>query len=122
MSEEKEAMLTKSGNHRVEVRENARGGKGQLALHHLFENEQLAPNSRLLCKIVVQPGNSMGMHTHQGESEFFYVLSGSAKFTENGEILLLNPGDTLYTPPGGNHSFEVNGDETLELLAVVINK
>ena len=114
-------MYTKSGDHRVEVREKARGGEGQLELHHLLEKEQLAPHSRLLCKMVMEPGNSMGLHTHNDEGEFFYILNGVAKITEDGEEILLYPGDTLYTPPGGSHSIEVVGAETLEYLALVLS-
>ena len=114
-------MYIRSGQHRVEVREKARGGEGKLEISHLLEKEQLAPHSRLLCKMVMEPGNSMGYHTHEDEGEFFYILSGVAKITENGEEILLYPGDTLYTPSGSSHSIEVDGDETLEYLALVLS-
>jgi len=114
-------MYTKAGEHRVEIREKARGGEGKLAVHHFLEKEQLAPHSRLLCKIVMEPGNSMGMHTHVDEGEFFYILKGSVKITEDGEEIILRPGDTLYTPAGGSHLIEVDGDETVEYLALVLS-
>ena len=114
-------MYTKSGQHRVEIREKARGGEGELAVHHFLEKEQLAPHSRLLCKIVMEPGNSMGLHTHEDEGEFFYILKGAAKITEDGEEIFLHPGDTMYTPSGGSHLIEVDGDETLEYLALVLS-
>jgi len=114
-------MYTKAGQHRVEVREKARGGEGQLAFHHFLEKEQLAPHSRLLCKIVMEPGNSMGLHTHEGEGEFFYFLSGVARIVEDGEEVLLYPGDTMFTPSGSSHSIEVAGGETLEYLALVLS-
>ena len=114
-------MYTKSGQHRVEVREKARGGEGQLEFQHFLEKEQLAPHSRLLCKIVMEPGNSMGMHTHEDEGEFFYFLSGAAKVIEDDEEIILYPGDTLYTPSGSSHSIEPAGDETLEYLALVLS-
>ena len=114
-------MYTKAGQHRVEVREKARGGEGQLAFCHLLEKEQLAPHSRLLCKLVMEPGNSMGMHTHHDEGEFFYILSGVAKIVEDGEEVLLYPGDTMFTPSGSSHSVESAGEETLEYLALVLS-
>ena len=114
-------MYTKSGHHRVEVREKARGGEGKITLHHLLEKEQLAPHSRLLCKMVMQPGNSMGFHTHQNEGEFFYFLSGVAKIFDGEQELLFYPGDTCYTPPGKSHSIEVSGNETLEYVALVLS-
>ena len=114
-------MYTKSGQHRVEVRERARGGEGKLEVVHLLEKEQLAPHSRLLCKLVMEPGNSMGLHTHEDEGEFFYILSGAAKITEDGQELFLYPGDTSYTPSGSSHMIEVAGEETLEYLAIVLS-
>ena len=115
-------MYTKSGHHRTEIRENARGGKGKLILSHLVEKELLAPHSRLLCKLVMQPGDSMGYHTHYDEGEFFYILSGVAKITEDNNEVLLYPGDTLFTPSGSSHGIEAAGDEALEYLAVVLSK
>jgi len=114
-------MYMRTGEHRVEIRENARGGEGQIAFHHLVEKELLAPHSRLLCKTVLQPGNSMGYHKHEGEGEFFYILSGVAKITEDGKEVLLYPGDTLFTPSGGSHGVEVAGDEALEYIAIVLS-
>ena len=114
-------MYTKSGQHRVEIREKARGGEGKLAVHHLAEKEQLAPHSRLLCKAVIEPGNSIGLHTHEDEGEFFYILKGAAKMTDDGEAIILHPGDTMYTPSGSSHLIEVEGDETLEYLALVLS-
>jgi len=114
-------MYTKSGQHRVEIREKARGGEGILEFHHFLEKEQLAPHSRLLCKMVMQPGNTMGYHTHHDEGEFFYFLSGIAKITEDDEEILLYPGDTLFTPAGSSHGIEVAGDEPLEYLAIILS-
>jgi len=113
-------MYIKAGDHRVEIREKARGGEGELAIIHLLEKEQLAPHSRLLCKVLIEPGNSMGFHTHEGEGEFFYILSGTAKIIEDDNETLLYPGDTFYTPSGQSHSIEVAGDETLEYLALIL--
>ena len=114
-------MYTKAGNHRVDVREKARGGKGSLAIHHLLEQEQLAPHSRLLGRVVIQPGNSMGFHTHHDEGEFFYILSGVARISDGSEEVLLYPGDTFFTASEESHSVEAAGDETLEYLALVLS-
>jgi len=113
-------MHTKSGDHRVEIREKARGGEGKLTIIHLLEKEQLAPHSRLLCKAVIEPGNSMGLHTHHDEGEFFYILSGVAKITEDDIETLVYPGGTFYTPPGCSHKIEAGSDEALEYLALVL--
>ena len=114
-------MYTKAGDHRVEIRENARGGKGEVALHHLLEKEQLAPHSRLLSRVVIKPGDSMGLHTHHDEGEFFYILRGVAKVSDGSEETLLYPGDTLFTASGCSHSIEATGDEELEYLAIILS-
>ena len=114
-------MHTRAGCHRVEVRDRARGGVGQLTFHHFLEKEQLAPHSRLLCKMVMEPGTTMGFHTHENEGEFFYILSGVAKIFDGSEEILLYPGDTLFTPSGSSHGIEVEGDETLEYLAIILS-
>ena len=53
----------------------------------------------------LEPGCSIGLHTHEGSSEIVYVLSGTGK--------------ALYCPEGHAHSLVNDGTQTLEFFAVV---
>ena len=115
-------MFTKKGEHRIEIRTNARDGEGQLTLHHLLSVDELLGKGRLLSKSVLEPGSSVGFHTHQGEMEFFYILSGNADLFDGEKHFYLNSGDTMYTEDGEGHSITAVGENTLEYIALIIYK
>ena len=78
----------------------------------------------------LEPGCSIGLHTHEGSSEIVYVLSGTGKALygggeerldpggEGGEERLA-PGDCHYCPEGHAHSLINDGTQTLKFFAVV---
>jgi mannose-6-phosphate isomerase-like protein (cupin superfamily) len=115
-------MYTKKGTHRIEVRENARGGMGTITLQHLIEKEELLGHGRLCAITTIEPGCSMGYHIHEGEIEFFLMIKGVAKVVEGDREILLYPGDTLYTDSGEGHSLEPAGDESIEYFAIILTK
>ena len=50
-------------------------------------------NTRMYSKLVLEPGCSIGEHTHENEEELFFVLTGTAETLDNGKTEVLNPGD-----------------------------
>ena len=67
----------------------------------------------------LEPGCSIGLHTHEGSSEIVYVLSGTGKALYGGGEERLAPGDCHYCPEGHAHSLINDGTQTLEFFAVV---
>ncbi len=67
----------------------------------------------------LEPGASIGMHTHEGSSEAVYILSGTAKALCDGEEEVLGPGDCHYCPEGHAHSLINTGTGDLIIFAVV---
>lgn len=115
-------MIRRNGEFPVEVRERARGGEGSLKLEHLLTADEFFHKGRMIAKITLEPGCSMGQHKHEGEMELYYILSGEATVTDETEAKTLYPGDVMYTGDGGSHSIANAGKETLTLLAVIISK
>jgi quercetin dioxygenase-like cupin family protein len=67
-----------------------------------------AQTSGALCCIEheVAPGSGVPPHTHAGEDEAFYVLSGTVTFEAGGaEPQRLGPGSLCYGPRGVRHTF-----------------
>jgi quercetin dioxygenase-like cupin family protein len=87
---------------------------------HIFKQDELKGKARLIAKIKLEPGCSIGPHEHVDEEEIFYILKGTATADDNGQTSRLNPGDALLTGGGAMHSISNNGNETLELMAVII--
>jgi mannose-6-phosphate isomerase-like protein (cupin superfamily) len=47
------------------------------------------------------------LHTHQRESEGFYVLEGEVRFVVGDRSLTVGPGSFAFVPPGVRHAFRV---------------
>ena len=67
----------------------------------------------------LEPGTSIGLHTHEGSSEVVYVLSGTGTVLYDGEEIQVGPGDCHYCPEGHAHSLINTGTEELRIFAVV---
>ncbi len=66
------------------------------------------------------PGFAAPVHRHLVEDECFYVLSGRARFTVDGNHLDVGPGDFLFLPVGSVHTFVVADDEPLHTLQITV--
>ena len=74
------------------------------------------------CKIMrcrLEPGASIGLHTHEGNCEIIHVLSGSGVCHDDGQDVALRAGMTHYCPEGHSHGIDNDGAEPLVLLAVL---
>ena len=91
-----------------------KGGKKEFHLRAYEDGENRIMKGRL------EPGASIGMHTHEGNSEIIYILAGQGTvYLAQGEQELLEPGDCHYCPMGQGHSLCNEGDEDLVFFAVV---
>ena len=65
-----------------------RGGIGEVEMHKICESvEELYGKGRLFNLMVLAPGNTIGEHTHEGDNEIFYFLSGTGEYNDNGTIV-----------------------------------
>lgn len=95
---------------------NFLGGEG--TLHAQMRVDELGK----ILKGVLDPGSSIGYHSHETSSEIIYILSGAGKVKyDNGEEPL-KTGDCHYCPKGHVHSLINNSDSPLEFFAVVPNQ
>jgi quercetin dioxygenase-like cupin family protein len=69
-------------------------------------------------EFVNPPGFAPPLHRHLDEDEMFYVLSGTARFECDGEVLLAGPGDFVLLPARLAHTFVVGADEPLRTLQI----
>lgn len=71
---------------------------------------------------VLEPGASIGLHTHENSSEVIYILSGSGKVQYDGAYECVSTGDCHYCPKGHAHSLINDSDAELIYFAVVPNQ
>lgn len=67
----------------------------------------------------LEPGSSIGLHTHDTNSEIIYILSGTGKVLYDETEESVGAGDCHYCPKGHTHSLINNGTENLLFFAVV---
>ena len=92
---------------------NMRGGEKEAAMR-IFDDS--------LCKIVqgrLIPGATIGLHTHETDSETIYVISGTGKVLDDGVYESLSAGSYHYCPKGHNHSLINDSDTDLTFFAVI---
>jgi len=114
-------MFKESKQMRNEIVKNSRGGKGDVQVIHLFEQNELKSKSIKLCaSIVINPGVTVGLHSHDEDEELYIFLKGKGTFLENGEKKVMLPGMVSSTGYGESHGIENHTDEPLEYIAIVI--
>lgn len=92
---------------------NMRGGEKEVHVHMYTDS---------LCKIMkgtLIPGASIGLHTHESNSEVIYILSGTGKILYDGAYEPLGPGSCHYCPKGHAHSLINDSNGDLVFFAVV---
>jgi uncharacterized cupin superfamily protein len=101
---------------------NVQHGNGIIRMKDLATKEQMYDHARLFSHITVDPGCSIGYHTHTDETEFYYILRGDAVFSDNGTESVLHTGDIAATGYGEGHSLENRTDSPVELIALIVTK
>lgn len=74
------------------------------------------------CKIMrasLEPGASIGVHTHETNSEIIFMLKGTGVVLYDDGREILSAGDCHYCPKGHSHSLRNESGEVIEFYAVV---
>ena len=113
-------MIKTTSDFKTVYHENLRGGDGITEITNFVTPEDLNDKGRLFANITLKPGCSIGYHVHENESELFYLIKGEALYNDNGTECTLRVGDVTICPAGSGHSIANNGQEDLELCAVIV--
>ncbi len=112
-------MVRRKGTYETEVRQNMRGGKGAVRIEHFWKKGDLQARTRLCARLTLDPGVSIGPHSHDQEEEVYIVLRGRGRIPEASGTVEVGPGDSVLTGNGASHAVENIGDEPLEMIAVI---
>ncbi len=94
-----------AGDH-TQLREILHPAKHQLKLGYSLAHGTLAPGRRSKWHVLES-------------SEVYYFIAGFGRFTVDGQVTSVEPGTTLYVPPGGKQSLENTGPQAIEFLCLV---
>ena len=67
---------------------------------------------------ILPPGVSIGIHTHEHDEEYYYIVSGSGTMTLDGEQFKVGAGDITAVYPGGSHGLENDTGEDLRIIVI----
>lgn len=115
------SFIRRSEERKTNVAKNFKGGPGEVHFHPIIEaDSELNNHGRLFNELTLEKGCGVGWHVHEGDSEMYVILSGEAKYNDNGTETVLHPGDVTYTGPGEGHSITNEGDEPVYALALIL--
>ena len=101
--------------------EHLKGGAGHLERYALLSPEEMLGAGTVCARMVLQPGCEVGEHTHHGNYEVYYFLSGRGVYRSNGETTTVDAGTVTFTGDGERHALRNDGPEPLEFMAFVLN-
>ncbi len=98
-----------------------REGHGNTRMQKLLNGaEELYGKGRMFNLMTLPSGNSIGRHTHEGDNEVFYFLSGVGEYDDDGTIVTVHPGDVAVCNSGQTHSLKNIGTEDLTFIALIL--
>ena len=101
------------------VKKNANGGKGQVVVKYILDDNELNAKCKMFAELTIAPGCSLGYHEHHGESETYYIIKGQGEYDDNGTKRPVTVGDKTFTPDGWGHGIANTGDEDLVFMALI---
>lgn len=85
-------------------------------IRELLAHRNSAIRHQSLAEARLPPGQATTPHHHAVTEEIYYLLSGTAEMTLNGETRAVGPGDAIAIPPGSRHTIRNTGTEELVFL------
>ncbi|SFU63212.1 Cupin domain-containing protein [Clostridium sp. DSM 8431] len=106
-------MIINYNNMKEDVLEHFKGGEKALNAKMFTDEKNKIFQGRL------EPGATIGLHTHEIDSEIIYILKGTGKVLYDGEYEKVEAGVCHYCPKGHEHSLINDSSEDLIFFAVV---
>ena len=113
-------MIKRKSEIQGEALPNFKGGIGHITVYPFLTDQEARGAGRLFIKSVIEPGNSIGLHKHEGDMETYYILAGKALISDDGADVVLEAGDCHICPDGQAHSIKSVGEDTLEYIAIIL--
>ena len=99
--------------------EHINGGNGYILRDMLLSEKQLNGICTYVSCITLDPGCEIGNHTHSEDSEMYFLIEGSAMYTDNGEDCEVHAGDVMFCEKGDSHAIKNASDAPVRFVAVI---
>ena len=88
----------------------------------LLEGDRLSGKVTLFAKVTILPGDELSYHEHHGETETYYILSGTGMYEDDGRAVPVEAGDVTFCKDGCGHGIKNTGKEDLSFVALILKK
>ena len=107
---------------KLEVK-SSHNGEGLARSVKLFNEGDFETGLNFLYYMELDPGVSIGDHTHQkNEEEIYVILEGSGTMNIQGEASQVKAGDVVLNRLGWSHGLKNTGEIILKILAFEVKK
>ncbi len=111
-------MIRKSSELVDEPKLNIRGGVGAARGVDLLRAGEME-GILSLGRTTLEPGSTIGEHTHPNTEDLYLILEGRGTGLLNGERFPVGPGDLFIVKAGGSHGLINDSDGPLTFLGVL---
>lgn len=112
-------MIKTKAEINVKEEPNDQGGT-LMTFANLKDFEGVNPKLNMYSRVTLYPGQEVGYHLHDGNSELYYILAGKGTYNDNGKEMEVTEGTVTFTPSGSSHGLKNTGDDVLEFIALII--
>jgi len=112
-------MVIHRNEMKTEEKERMRDGEGLVRVTHLLD-ASAEKNARMLAEVTLPPGSSIGYHPHDGETEYYFIISGTGVVNDNGKEVEVKQGDSVITGNGACHGIKNTGTAPLVFHAIIV--
>lgn len=114
-------MIIKTDSRQREIIKHMRGGDGTVEKFN-YVPVPMERHVKMMMEICLNPGCSIGPHTHEGESEIFFCKAGELVLDDNGIEKPMHSGDVSICFSGEHHGITNRTKEPASVFAVIIKE
>lgn len=103
----------------IKTEENLCGGKGKTTFKYLLGEKELGSKCGMFAELSIEEGGSIGYHSHENESETYYITKGTGLYNDNGVERTVKAGDVTYAH-NCSHGIANTGKGDLVFVALII--
>jgi quercetin dioxygenase-like cupin family protein len=87
----------------------------------IFSLDDFAEKGHLLQAVTIPSNTRQRLHSHEKQTEVFYILEGEATLSINAVDYVAKPGDAFICSPGDVHNVWNKTDQDFKLVVFKIN-
>lgn len=95
-------------------------GMGEVILQDIADEKIMNMKNRVFLKMTLKQDCSLGLHTHYGEQEIYYILEGSGMYRDDDQEYMVHEGDVLLCETNHQHAIRNHTSDKLVFIALVI--